>query len=108
MWSIDQDTFSKFTVLEKTMYENCRRQSQFRKKEDVSELTIVHSTSDDIERYDNDTFITYTITSDMSSTDIQVLTDCNAFIKKLLSDEELCKYVFNLNDVERILFKYRI
>ena len=108
IWSIDQKTFRKFTILEKNMYLNFWRQSQTEKKTNMSELNIIGSVPDDTETYDNDTFLTYTISDDMQLDDIRRLIDANDVIDKLLEDEELCEYLMNFNDIEQVLFKYRI
>ena len=117
VWSIDQHTFQRFTVLEKILYEHFWTQLQYRKRGHVSEM-MIQNVSEDLlsepvsEESDNFTFTMIPLSSGTSEQEMKDrlynFVNANAIVKKLLSEEELCKYLMNFNDVENTLFKYGI
>ena len=115
VWSIDQNTFHRFTVLEKILYEHFWKQLQYRKRKNVSEMIIQGATAETEEdeetesvETDNYTFLMYSLSSDTSIHELFNRVNPNTIVEKLLSEEKLCKYLMNFNDIENVLFKYRI
>ena len=123
VWSIDQHTFQRFTVLEKIIYEHFWTQLQYRKRGHVSEMMIqnvsedllsdpVSEESEESEESDNFTFMMIPLSSGMSEEEMKDrlynFVNANTIVKKLLAEEELSKYFMNFNDIENTLFKYGI
>ena len=107
VYSINPDTLSDFTVLEKYLYENLNRK-MIRKKRLIKDALIAHSEEDNEER-EKDKFIMHNLSGNPDISKIQEYNEnmINENIELILSDD-INSSLYNYGDIDRMLFKYEI
>ena len=109
MYSVNLDSLSVFTVFEKYIYNFYNKDLQFRKKDKMKEAYLVSSTEDDLPERDVNKYIIHNLPEYTS------LSDCYNYreggiieIMNVLVKNEISNYIYNLTDIEKLLFKYKI
>ena len=105
IYSVNLISLSKFTVFEKYIYEFCNKKNNLDKKDRIQKSTIL----DDNSR-GRDNFIIHNLPSDSELININdYKNSCHLkLIDLLLDDDDINDFLFNYNDIEKILFKYKL
>ena len=109
VYSINPDTLSDFTVFEKYVYDYSNKSINFKKKKIMKESQVLLSSEDDKLDPDYNTFILRNLseTSELSEI-INFKEDMYQKIIDLLIGSQVSSDLYNLNDIKKSLFKYKL
>tara|TARA_B100000900_G_scaffold174357_1_gene147933 strand:+ start:166 stop:4950 length:4785 start_codon:yes stop_codon:yes gene_type:complete len=107
VYSVNRHSLQKFTLFEKFIYEINNSLLNRYKKRKIKESNIINK--DDGENRENDKYLLHSLDeNDINQIYLEKKSVIEDLGDLLLNDENISDYLYNYNDIEKLLFKYDI